>query len=138
MADPLSAAMKVASAGLEAQTHRMRVISQNVANSGVTGAAPGADPYTRKTISFSEVVDRQVGVSSVEVSKIGVDSSPYILKFDPNHVAADQDGMVKFSNVNLFMEMADMRESIRNYQANMEAAKQARNMISMTLDMIGK
>ena len=81
MADPLSAAMKVASAGLEAQTHRMRVISQNVANSSVTGTAPGSDPYTRKTISFSEVVDRQAGVSSVEVSKIGVDPSPFVLKF---------------------------------------------------------
>ena len=136
MSDPLSIAMQVSSAGLEAQTHRMRVISQNVANADVTGTHAGDDPYTRKTISFAEAVDRDTGVSSVKVANIGLDNAPFVLRFDPNHIAADEDGMVKFSNVNMFLEMADMRESIRSYEANLQTAKQARSLITMTLDMI--
>lgn len=136
MSDPLAIAMKVSSAGLEAQTQRMRIVSQNIANSGVTGTTPGSDPYTRKTISFSEVVDRETGISLIEVGKTGLDKSPFIEKYEPNHLAADERGMVKYSNVDMLSEMVDMRETIRFYEANLEAAKQARNLISMTLDMM--
>ena len=136
MSDPLAIAMKVSSAGLEAQTQRMRIVSQNIANSGVTGTAPGSDPYTRKTISFSEVVDRESGISMIEVAKTGLDKSPFIEKYEPHHLAADERGMVKYSNVDMLVEMVDMRETIRFYEANLEATKQARNLISMTLDMM--
>ncbi|MEM9277734.1 MAG: flagellar basal body rod protein FlgC [Pseudomonadota bacterium] len=136
MADALTISMQVSSAGLEAQTQRMQIITQNVANAGVTGNAPGSDPYSRKTISFSEVLDRRTGVSSVEVSDLGVDRTPFPVKHDPYHVAADENGMVKLSNVNTLMEMADMRETIRYYEANLQTAKQARELITMTLDMM--
>lgn len=136
MADPLTLAMKVAGSGLEAQTHRMRIVSQNIANAGVTGTDPGSDPYVRKTVSFAELVDRKHGITFVEVSRIGLDSSPFTLKYDPGHVAADENGMVKQSNVNTLSEMTDMREAIRYYEANLQTAKQARSLISMTLDMM--
>ena len=102
----------------------------------MTGTEPGADPYVRKTITFGELVDRQTGVSTVEVRKYGVDTSPFTLRHEPNHVAADEDGMVKYSNVNTLTEMTDMRETIRVYEANLQTAKQARSLISMTLDMM--
>jgi flagellar basal-body rod protein FlgC len=136
MSDPLSVAMEVSGAGLEAQTQRMRIISQNIANATVTGQTPGSDPYSRKTISFSEALNRATGVTSIEVSNYGVDKSPFTLKYEPGHRAADESGMVKYSNVNTLMEMADMRESVRYYQANVETTKQVRSMITMTIDMM--
>jgi len=136
MADPLYATLKIAGSGLEAQAHRMRIISQNIGNANSTGSSAGADPYQRKTISFASEVDRATGVSEVRVSKLGVDETPFTLMLDPNHIAANEKGFVKMPNVDMLMEMADMRETIRTYEANMQAAKQARELISMTIDMM--
>ena len=136
MSDPLALSMQVAGSGLEAQTQRMRIISQNIANAGVTGTSPGDDPYIRKTISFSELVDRTEGVSTVKVAGYGLDNSPFSLKYEPGHIAADEQGMVKLSNVQVLREMTDMREAVRYYEANLQTAKQARSLINMTLDMM--
>ncbi|MEM7069147.1 MAG: flagellar basal body rod protein FlgC [Pseudomonadota bacterium] len=136
MSDPLSISMQVSSAGLEAQTQRMRIISQNIANAGVTGTAPGDDPYTRKVITFTEVLDRESGISMVKVGNTSPDNTPFVEKYEPHHIAADERGVVKYSNVNTLTEMIDMRETIRFYEANLETAKQARNLITMTLDMM--
>lgn len=136
MADALTIAMRVAGSGLEAQTQKMKIVSQNIANASVTGTAPGSDPYVRKTVSFANMLDRQNGVSFVEVAKFGLDASPFTLKYDPNHIAADESGMVKLSNVSTLTEMTDMRETIRHYEANLQTAKQARSLISMTIDMM--
>lgn len=136
MADPLKASMMISGSGLEIQSHRMRIISQNIANANTTGTAPGDDPYQRKTISFVEALDRNTGVTGVKIGKIGTDKSPFILLHDPNHVAADENGMVKMPNVSTLFEMSDMRETIRSYEANLKTAKQARELISMTIDMM--
>lgn len=136
MADPLISTMKIAGSGLEAQAHRLRIISQNIGNANSTGSTPGADPYQRKTISFASEVERATGVEMVKVTKLGVDDSPFTEVLDPNHIAADANGMVKLPNVDTLMEMADMRESIRSYEANMQSAKQARELISMTIEMM--
>lgn len=136
MADPLYASMKIAGSGLEAQAHRMRIISQNIGNANTTGATPGADPYQRKTISFASELDRASGISMVKITKLGVDQSAFTELLDPNHIAADENGMVKLPNVDMLLEMADMRETIRSYEANMQAAKQARSLITMTIEMM--
>ena len=101
------------------------------------GDAPGSNPYQRKTISFVTALERESGISSVSVDKVGIDNKAFTLIHDPAHAAADKNGMVKMPNVELLLEMADMRETIRSYEANMQAAKQARRLISMTIDMIG-
>ena len=136
MIDSLKASVMIAGSGLEAQTQRMRVVSENIANSNTTGNTPGADPYQRKTISFVNELDRASGVSKVQVHKVGVDSSAFPTIIDPYHIAADENGKVKTPNVELVMEMADMRETIRTYEANLQAVKQARELISMTIDMM--
>lgn len=136
MADPLKASMAIAGLGLEAQSQRMRIISQNIANANTTGRTPGDDPYQRKTITFIEAFDRATGVTSVKVGSLGTDNSPFRVLHDPNHVAADETGMVKLPNVQTLTEMADMRETVRSYEANLKTAKQARELISMTLDMM--
>lgn len=136
MSDPLKAALAISGSGIEAQTHRMRIVSENIANANSTGSTPGSDPYSRKTISFVSVMDRATGVAKVQVSKFGVDQTGFTNQYDPSHIAANEKGMVKMPNVDLFMEIADMRETVRTYEANIQATKQARELISMSIDLM--
>ncbi|QFY59068.1 flagellar basal body rod protein FlgC [Rhizobium grahamii] len=134
--DPLSAALKIAGSGLEAQSTRLRIVSENIANARSTGDTPGADPYRRKTITFGEAVDRASGVKTVNVKKLGVDESKFTTEFDPSNPAADEKGVVKLPNVNMLVEMADMREANRSYDANLQTIKQSRDLISSTIDLL--
>jgi flagellar basal-body rod protein FlgC len=136
MLDPLQLASKIAASGLEAQSNRMRVVSENLANFESTGKTPGAKPYTRKTISFDTKLDEMLGVNLVKVDRIGTDKAAYPLEFSPGHPAADSNGYVKHPNVNMLVELADMREANRSYEANIQVIKQARELISMTIDML--
>ena len=137
MTDALKTSLVISSAGLAAQSQRMRIVSENMANANTTGRTSGSEPYQRKTISFVAALDRDSGISKVKVDRVGVDASPFTMVYDPGHVAANEEGMVKMPNVEILLEMADMRETIRSYEANMQAIKQARRLISMTIDMIG-
>jgi flagellar basal-body rod protein FlgC len=137
MLDPLQATLKISASGLEAQSKRLRVVSENLANAQSTGRTPGADPYTRKTISFeSEVDDAMGGASLVKVAGIDRHRSPYRVEHNPGHPAADAKGFVKLPNVDVLVEVADMREANRSYEANLQVIKQAREMISMTIDLL--
>lgn len=136
MVDTLKAAMAVSTSGIAAQTLRIRVISENIANSSVTADTSQGDPYQRKTVSFSSQVDRVNGVTGVKINSVNSTLGQYTQVFDPNHVAADENGMVKMPKVDVMMEMADMRETVRSYQANVQAVRQARELISMTIDMM--
>jgi flagellar basal-body rod protein FlgC len=134
--DALTAALKVAASGLGAQSERMRVVSENLANAQSTGNTPGADPYRRKTITFQSEVDRASGGSLVEVSSIAHDPSDFPIEFQPGNEAADDKGYVKMPNVNTLVEMSDMSEANRSYEANLQVIKQARDLISMTIDLM--
>jgi flagellar basal-body rod protein FlgC len=134
--DPLAAALKVAASGLGAQSERLRVVSENLANAQSTGETPGSEPYRRKTISFAAELDRATGGSLVEVNEIGRDDGDFPVEFIPGHQAADDKGYVKMPNVNVLIEMADMSEANRSYEANLQVIKQARELISMTIDLM--
>lgn len=136
MIDPLQVSLKIAASGLEVQSKRVRVVSENLANAQSTGRTPGADPYTRKTISFETEVDRVTGANLVRIDGIERDRAPYRTEHDPGHPAADANGFVKLPNVNVLVEMADMREANRSYEANLQVIRQAREMISMTIDLL--
>lgn len=136
MIDPLEASLKIAGSGLAAQSARLRVVSENLANAQSTGSTPGADPYARKTITFASELDRASGVDLVKVQGIGVDSSPFRVEQDPGNPAADEKGFVKLPNVNMIMEMADLREANRSYEANLQTVKQTRDLASMTIDLL--
>jgi flagellar basal-body rod protein FlgC len=136
MIDPLQASVQIASSGLEAQSTRLRVVSENLANANSTGRVPGSDPYRRKTTTFTAEMDRAADARLVKVKDIGVDRSPFRVDYEPNHPAADQNGYVKMPNVNSLIEMADMRETNRSYEANLQVIKQARSMVSMTIDLL--
>ncbi|MGV3550681.1 flagellar basal body rod protein FlgC [Rhizobium sp.] len=134
--DPLVASLKISASGLEAQSSRLRVVSENLANARSTGDTPGADPYRRKTVSFTQELDRAAGVDTVEIKKIGLDRSDFRTEYDPGNPAADANGVVKYPNVNILVEMADMREANRSYEANLQSIRQARDLINSTIDLL--
>jgi flagellar basal-body rod protein FlgC len=136
MLDPLQASIRIAASGLQAQSLRLRVVTENIANAQSTGSAPGAAPYARKTVSFENQMDRALGASVVEVRSIGVDSSPFKLEHDPGNPAADENGMVKMPNVDVLVELADMREANRTYEANLQVAKQSAEMLNTTVSLM--
>jgi len=136
MIDPLGGAAQIAASGLRAQSARIRIVAENIANAQSTGSAPGADPYSRKTISFESVLDGELNNGGVQVSGVAADSSPFRIEYDPGNPAADEDGNVKLPNVNMLVEMADMREASRSYEANLQMMKQVRHMFSTTIDLL--
>lgn len=136
MATDLNQALNVSAAGMDAQTTRLRVIAENIANQDTTGSTPGADAYRRKTITFESAVDRAAGVNSVQVKAIGVDSSDLPLRYDPANPAANPQGYVKLPNVNTFIEVIDMREAERSYSANLSVMQATRSMLNKTIDLL--
>jgi flagellar basal-body rod protein FlgC len=136
MIDPIEVSIQIATSGLEAHSTRLRVISENLANAESTAAAPGANPYSRKVVTFEDEVDRTTGVDLVKVKGIGFDHSPFRVEYDPGNPAADSRGFIKLPNVNLITEMADMREANRSYTANIQVVKQARELYTMTIDLL--
>lgn len=136
MIDPIDASLRIAGAGLQAQSTRVRIVSENLANAQSTGRTPGADPYRRKTVTFENAMDSALGASLVKVKGVGVDKSPFRTEFEPGNPAADAKGYVKLPNVSILLEMADMREANRSYEANLQMIKQARSMQSMTIDLL--
>jgi flagellar basal-body rod protein FlgC len=136
MIDPLQASIRIAGAGLTAQSTRLRVISENVANAQSTSTTAGGDPYARKTVSFGEEMDRNAGISLVGVKSFGEDDSPFTVVLDPGNPAADDKGFVKMPNVNILVELADMREANRSYEANLQVAKQSSDLLTATVNLL--
>ncbi|MBI1326887.1 MAG: flagellar basal body rod protein FlgC [Alphaproteobacteria bacterium] len=137
MMGDLFAAMTVSSSGMRAQSERVRVISENVANADTTPQKPGEQPYQRQVITFKNVLDRESGNKIVKVDDIEKDTKkPFILKYDPGHPAADEAGYVKMPNVNSMIEMMDMREAQRSYEANLSMIEQSRNMMMQTINLL--
>jgi flagellar basal-body rod protein FlgC len=136
MHDPLRVALKLGASGLEAQSRRLRVVTENLANAHSTATAPGGDPYTRKVVTFESQVDDVLGANLVKVASIERHRAPYRVEYNPSHPAADANGMVKLPNVDIVAEVADMHEANRSYEANLQVIKQARELIAMTIDLI--
>ena len=103
--DDLSAISKTAASAMRAQSHRMRVTAENLANAQSTGDGPGADPYRRKVVSFETLIDPHSGAKMVEIGAVSEDPSAFRLKYDPAHPAADANGMVKMPNVDPMIEV---------------------------------
>ncbi len=129
-------AMQVATSGMMAQNVRVRVISQNIANADSLATSPGGMPYQRQTVSFKNVLDRASGVEVVEIGKIDVDRSAFGLRFDPGHPAADANGYVLLPNVKPLIEMVDLRQAQRSYEANLRVVDVARTMVARTIDLL--
>jgi flagellar basal-body rod protein FlgC len=132
----LEKALDISASGMQAQTVRLRVIAENLANQDTTGATPGASPYRRKTVSFANQLDRATGVEEVKVKKVGVDPSDFPQRYDPSNPAADAKGYVQLPNVNSFVEVMDMRDAQRSYSANLQAMQVTRGLLTRTIAML--
>ena len=128
--------MSIATSGLRAQAGRMRVISENIANADSTAATAGGDPYRRKVPTFTSVLDRTVDAKVVSLGKIVPDQTAFRVKYDPSNPAADATGNVKLPNVNSLVEMTDMRDAQRSYEANLNIITATRRMVQRTLDIL--
>ena len=134
--NPLKSILSIAASGMRAQGERLKVISENVANANSLGTNPGEDPYRRKSVSFAEMVDRESGASMVEVKGIARDKAEFTKVYDPSHPAADDTGYVKGTNVNSLIEMSNMREASRSYEANLNMFEAGRRMRNQIIDLL--
>ena len=126
----------IAASGLRAQAGRMRIISENIANAESTAPRAGADPYRRKIPTFRSEMDRVLDARTIGMGPVRTDQSDFRVKYEPGHPAADANGNVKYPNVNALIEMTDMREAQRSYEANINVIGAARRMIQRTLDIL--
>jgi flagellar basal-body rod protein FlgC len=128
--------LKISAAAMTAQTTRLRVIAENLANAGSTANSPGVDPYRRKLVTFRNELDKATGDKLVKVNKVVPDSSAFELKYIPGHPAADASGYVRFPNVNSMIEMADMKDASRAYQANVDVIDVAKSMLTKAIGLL--
>jgi flagellar basal-body rod protein FlgC len=126
----------IATSGLKAQSGRMKVIAENIANADSTGATSGSDPYRRKIVNFSSALDKELQARTVALGRVQNDLSQFTVRHEPGHPAADDNGNVKYPNVNTMIETVDMREAQRSYEANLNVIGATRRMIARTLELL--
>jgi flagellar basal-body rod protein FlgC len=132
----LTTTLDLSAKGMTAQSTRLRVIAENIANSSTTGSSPGADPYRRKIVVFSNSLNQALGTTTVGVRQIAPDRSAFPQRYDPANPAADTNGYVKTPNVNSFVEIMDMKEAQRSYTANLNVMEATRGMLTRTVDLL--
>ncbi len=128
--------MMIAASGMRAQSGRMRVLAENIANSQSTATTPGGEPYRRQIVTFRSELDRELGANVVSVGKPIQDQSDFELKYMPGHPAADENGYVQMPNVNGLVEAMDMKEAQRSYEANLNMIQVSRRMLSQTIELL--
>jgi flagellar basal-body rod protein FlgC len=128
--------LKISAAAMTAQTTRLRVIAENLANAGSTANSPGADPYRRKIVTFRNELDKATGGKLVKVDKVLPDASAFEVRYQPGHPAADANGYVRYPNVNSMIEMADLKDANRSYQASVDVIDVAKTMLSKAIGLL--
>lgn len=134
--DDIIKTMRISASGMKAQSSRLRVISENIANADSLAQDPNGLPYRRKTVTFKNELDKAVGLYTVRVDKIRPDGSDFGKRYEPSHPAADAGGYVLTPNVNTLVEMTDMREAQRSYEANLGVIKASKAMIHGAIDIL--
>jgi flagellar basal-body rod protein FlgC len=136
MTDNTQNTLQIAASGLRAQSARMRIIAENLANAESTARTPEEDPYRRRVPVFRAELDRATGANMVRMGDARFDDSEFRLSYEPGHPAADAEGYVRYPNVSSLIELMDMREAQRSYEANMNMIEGARRMMERTLDLL--
>jgi flagellar basal-body rod protein FlgC len=128
--------LKISVSGLDAEATRLKTVSENLANADSTASTPGGLPYRRKVVMFTDVLDRSLDAQMVKVAGIEDAAGNFQRKYDPSHPGADKDGYVLMPNVNPMLELMDMREAQRSYEANLDVIDAAKTMVSRTIDLL--
>ena len=132
----LNASMVIAASGMRAQSNRMRIIAENIANANSTATTANGDPYRRKVATVKSEFDRDLNATLVEAGKPIEDQSEFRSQYDPGNPAADKQGYVKLPNVNPLIEVMDMREAQRSYEADLNVMEATKSMLSRTVDLL--
>jgi flagellar basal-body rod protein FlgC len=132
----LMKSIAIAASGLRAQAGRMRIISENLANADSASPSSTADPFRRKIATFRAEMDRSIAARVVALGRVRNDPAEFRIKHEPGHPAADASGNVKYPNIHPLIEMSDMREAQRSYEANINVIGATRRMIQRTLDIL--
>ena len=133
-----SKSMAVAASGLRAQSDRMKVIAENIANANSTSSTQGGDPYRRKIATQESSFDRELGANLVQAGKPIEDKSDFRSQYDPGNPNADKQGYVKLPNVDPLIEIMDMKEAQRSYEADLTVMDSTKQMLSRTVDLLNK
>ena len=133
-----SKSMAVAASGLRAQTDRMKVIAENIANATSTSPIKGGDPYRRKIATITPSFDRELDATLVNAGKPLADRSDFRSQYDPGNPNADKQGYVKLPNVDSLVEIMDMREAQRSYEADLTVMDSTKQMLAKTVDLLNK
>jgi flagellar basal-body rod protein FlgC len=133
-----SKSMSVAASGMRAQTERMKTISENIANANSTSPIKGADPYRRKIATIHNNFDRELEANLVQAGKPIPDKSDFRSQYDPGNPNADKQGYVKLPNVDSLVEIMDMREAQRSYEADLSVMESTKQMLAKTVDLLNK
>lgn len=128
--------LDIAYSGMTAESQRLKVIAENLANADSTAEQPGQDPYRRQVVTFSDVFDKAIGANTVKVGSVIPASGPFGKRYEPGHPAADADGYVLTPNVNPITELMDMRDAQRSYDANLNVIDAVKAMVSRTIDLL--
>lgn len=131
-----SSSIRIAATGLHAQTARMRVIAENIANADSTATTAGGEPYRRRVPTFLTTFNNEIGGSTVKMGRVAQDMSEFNPRYEPGHPAADANGYVQYPNVNTLIETMDMRQAQRSYEANLNVVSVSRQMLGQTLDIL--
>ncbi len=126
----------IAATGMRAQAGRMRIISENIANADSTATSPGGDPYRRRIVTFRNELDREMGAHVVELGHVATDHSDFRVRHEPDNPMADAKGDVKYPNVNPLIEMTDLRDAQRSYEANLNVISSTKRMLQRTIDIL--
>ena len=129
-------ALAMSAAGMQAQSGRLRVVAQNLANADSASTTPGGAPYRRRTVSFGDHIDARTGAPLVGIVAEGEDSSPFRTRYEPGNPAADARGYVTLPNVDPIVETMDMRDAQEIYSANLAVMQSARGMLTRTIDLL--
>lgn len=132
----LDRALRIAAAGMDAQSSRLRVVAENLANRDTTSEVAGGDPFRRKTVTFANRFDRALGANTLKVARVGTSKGDFPTRYDPSHPAANAQGYVKTPNVNSTIEVMDMREAQRSYSANLSVLEVSRSMLNRTIEAL--
>jgi flagellar basal-body rod protein FlgC len=133
-----SKSMVVAASGMRAQTERMKVIAENIANANSTSPIKGGDPYRRKIATVTQSFDSELGATLVDSGKPLADKSDFKSQYDPGNPNADTQGYVKLPNVDSLVEIMDMREAQRSYEADLTVMDTTKQMLSNTVNLLNK
>ena len=132
----LTKTLQISASAMRAQGMRLRVVAENIANANSTGETPNDPPYRRQVVTFRNAFDREVGADTVRIGSVRPDPSEFVRRYEPGHPSADESGYVQYPNVNTLIEMMDMREAQRSYEANLSIIETSRTMLVRTIELL--